>query len=171
MTYIYEPNGNGVVETGQMPTKAGSHRLTTSLYSRYASWATPCTCMYLLGTHSLVIGKHKGYSPFQTRDRAERDQIIAWTINDAQGMLHVAKGFVEGDIALIAHHYILSIAIMAGGVSDVPSKFLRLCNASETSSTRSQNTLDYGLRGNFTPTSRMINLLIPSPSLKSSYFV
>jgi hypothetical protein len=37
MTYIYEPNGNGVVETGQMPTKAGSHRLTTSLDSRYAS--------------------------------------------------------------------------------------------------------------------------------------
>jgi hypothetical protein len=37
MTYIYEPNGDGVVETGQMPTKAGSHRLTTSLDSRYAS--------------------------------------------------------------------------------------------------------------------------------------
>jgi len=37
MTYIYEPNGDGVVETGQMPTKAPSHRLTTSLDSRYAS--------------------------------------------------------------------------------------------------------------------------------------
>lgn len=41
----------------------------------------------------LVIGKHKGFSPFQTGNRAERDQIVAWTNNDAQGMLHVAEGF------------------------------------------------------------------------------
>lgn len=124
-------------------------------------------------TPSLVIGKHKGFSPFQTRDRAERDQIIAWTINDAQGMLHVAKGFVEGDIALIAQYYILSIAIMAGGVSDVPSKFLRLCNASETRSFQQVKTLLITVFEviNFTPTSRMINLLTPSPSLKSSYSV
>jgi hypothetical protein len=47
------------------------------------------------------LGKHKGFSPFQTGNRAERDQIIAWTNNDAQGMLHVAKGFVEGDKDLI----------------------------------------------------------------------
>jgi len=38
MTYIYEPVGKGVVQpTGQMPTKAPTHRLTTSLDSRYAS--------------------------------------------------------------------------------------------------------------------------------------
>jgi len=44
--------------------------------------------MYLLGTHSLVIEKHKGYSPFQIGNRAERDQIIATTNNnnDAQGI-------------------------------------------------------------------------------------
>jgi hypothetical protein len=38
MTYIYEPVGKGIVQpTGQMPTKAPTHRLTTSLDSRFAS--------------------------------------------------------------------------------------------------------------------------------------
>ncbi|KAK6904169.1 hypothetical protein I203_107685 [Kwoniella mangroviensis CBS 8507] len=37
MTYIYEPNGQSVNEAGAIPTKAPSHRLMTSLDSRYAS--------------------------------------------------------------------------------------------------------------------------------------
>jgi hypothetical protein len=38
ITYIYEPVGKGIVQpTGQMPTKAPTHRLTTSLDSRFAS--------------------------------------------------------------------------------------------------------------------------------------
>ncbi|WVQ83923.1 hypothetical protein IAT38_006067 [Cryptococcus sp. DSM 104549] len=37
MTYIYEPSGDGVTPAGAIPTKAPSHRLTTTFDSRYAS--------------------------------------------------------------------------------------------------------------------------------------
>ncbi|WRT65174.1 uncharacterized protein IL334_002117 [Kwoniella shivajii] len=37
MTYIYEPDGSSVKESGAIPTKSPSHRLMTSLDSRYAS--------------------------------------------------------------------------------------------------------------------------------------
>ena len=57
--------------------------------------------MYLLGTHSLVIEKHKGYSPFQIGNRAERDQIITWTNNDAQGIHPYGKSGYEKAISVL----------------------------------------------------------------------
>ncbi|AFR94785.2 hypothetical protein C343_02870 [Cryptococcus neoformans C23] len=37
ITYLYEPDGNSVKPTGNIPTRAPSHRLTTTYDSRYAS--------------------------------------------------------------------------------------------------------------------------------------
>jgi hypothetical protein len=91
-------------------------------------------CMYLLVTRSLVIEEHKGFSPFQTRDRAERDQIMPGQIMTHKGCCMLSRVLYKAIKILFAHYYILSIATMSGGVSDVPSKFLRPCNASKTSS-------------------------------------
>ena len=49
----------------------------------------------------LVIGEAQRILPVSDRVKGGAGSNYAWTNNDAQGMLHVVEGFVQGDKDLI----------------------------------------------------------------------